>query len=149
MAEGPVRVALDTNVLLVSVSSRSKYHWIFQALLAGEFELILSNEILMEYEEILGQKFNVETARSVVRTLLLLPNVRLVDPFYNWNLVPNDPDDNKFVDCVVAANAHVLVTHDRHFAVLADTEFPKVQTMDVATFREFLERRRSGAAEIF
>jgi putative PIN family toxin of toxin-antitoxin system len=140
MAEGRVRIALDTNVLLVSVSSRSRYHWIFQALLAGKFELLLSNEILMEYEEILSDKLNVEAARTVVRTLLLLPNVRLVEPFYNWNLIPNDPDDNKFVDCAVAANAHALVTHDRHFAVLKDIEFPRLQVIDVATFHELLGR---------
>ena len=35
MPEASLRVVLDTNVLLVSVSSRSKYHWIFRTLLDG------------------------------------------------------------------------------------------------------------------
>lgn len=147
MADGRLRIVLDTNVLLVSVSSRSKYHWIFQALIAGEYELLLSNEILSEYEEILCEKFNVETARNVVRTLLLLPNVRLVTPFYRWTLIRNDPDDNKFVDCAVAANAHAVVTHDRHYAVLADIGFPKLRAIDVPTFHELLGRQRCGASD--
>ncbi len=33
-----LRIILDTNVLLVSISSRSHAHWIFQKLLNGEFE---------------------------------------------------------------------------------------------------------------
>ena len=147
MAERHLRLVLDTNVLLVSVSSRSRYHWIFQALLAGDYLLLLSNEILTEYEEILSEKLDVETARNVVRTLLLLPNVEWVTPFYKWNLIQNDPDDNKFVDCAVAAGAHAVVTHDRHFSVLADIEFPKLRAIDVATLQEILEGRPTGTPE--
>ncbi len=51
MGEARPRVILDTNVLLVSISSRSRFHWIFKDLLAGRFDLLISNEILSEYEE--------------------------------------------------------------------------------------------------
>ena len=144
MAESKYRIALDTNVFLVSISSRSKYRWIFQTLIAGEYELILSNEILTEYEEIISEKLNAETARQVVRTLLLLPNVRRVEPVFRWNLITADPDDNKFVDCTVAANADALVSHDRHFNVLAKIEFPKVRLLDVDGFRKLLDKRQSN-----
>ncbi|QTA85966.1 hypothetical protein [Desulfonema magnum] len=43
-----LRIVLDTNILLVSVSSRSKYHWVFQKILNGAFEMYLTNEILAE-----------------------------------------------------------------------------------------------------
>ena len=145
MAEDRPRVVLDTNVLLVSVSSRSKYHWIVQTLLAEEYDLVLSNEILAEYEEILGEKFDVGTAGHVVRTLLLLPNVWLVTPYFHWNLIPADPDDNKFVDCAVTANARLLVTHDRHYDVLREVEFPRVRLGTAADLRELLDRRRRPA----
>jgi len=55
MSEEHPRFVLDTNVLLVSISSRSPYHWIFRGLLDGHYELFLSNEILTEYEEIIGR----------------------------------------------------------------------------------------------
>ncbi len=42
------RVVLDTNVLLVSISSRSASHWIFQKLLQEEFEAAISNEIIYD-----------------------------------------------------------------------------------------------------
>ncbi len=67
MSEGRLRIILDTNVLLVSISSRS--------------------------------------------------NVQQIHPSYRWDLISADPDDNQFVDCAVAANAHAVVTENRHFQV--------------------------------
>jgi len=52
--------------------------------------------------------------------LLLLPNVELVNPYYNWNLITHDPDDNKFVDGAVSGNVDYFVTNDKHFNVLKD-----------------------------
>lgn len=49
-----MRVVIDTNALLVSISSKSKYHPIYQAVLNGSIELCFSNSILEEYEEILS-----------------------------------------------------------------------------------------------
>ncbi len=134
-----LRVVLDTNVLLVSISSRSPYHWIFQRLLEGHYELIFSNEILLEYEEIIGQKFSVQVAGDVVRALLLLPQARQIEPYFNWSLIQQDPDDNKFIDCAVAGNASVLVTEDRHFNVLDGIDFPKVRRAGIEAFERLLD----------
>lgn len=51
-----LKVVLDTNVLLVSISSKSPYHWIFKKLIKGVFELGITSEILMEYEEVIERK---------------------------------------------------------------------------------------------
>ena len=34
--------------------------------------------------------------------------IKNIEKYYNWNLIKNDPDDNKFVDCAVAANAKYI-----------------------------------------
>ena len=47
-----MRVVLDTNVLLVAIAPTSIYRPIFDALLAKKYTLVLSNDILAEYEEI-------------------------------------------------------------------------------------------------
>jgi len=57
-----LKVILDTNILLVSISSKSKYHWIFSNLLNNKYELYVSNEILLEYEEIISSKYDKEVA---------------------------------------------------------------------------------------
>lgn len=46
---------LDTNCLLMSVSKRSGYYWLFEMLQQDKLELVVTTEILGEYEEIMGR----------------------------------------------------------------------------------------------
>ncbi|GAB3717093.1 hypothetical protein GCM10027592_58950 [Spirosoma flavus] len=69
-----------------------------------------------------------------LRELLNLPNVVLIDVYFNWYAIELDPDDNKFVDCSVACGADYLVTNDRHFNVLSNIDFPKVITIRAEDF---------------
>lgn len=50
----------------------------------------------------------------------------------------NDPDDNKFVDCAIASNADFIVTEDRHFQLLKDVPFPRVNVIGIEEFKEVL-----------
>lgn len=61
--------------------------------------------------------------------LNIAPNVEKTEVFYHWNLIEQDPDDNKFVDCAIAGKAHFIVTHDSHFNILHKIPFPKVETL--------------------
>lgn len=136
--QNKLKVVLDTNILLVSISSKSKYHWVLQRLLEQSFQMVITNEILMEYEEIISRKYSPAAAISTIRTLLLLPNVIKSDVYYNWTLIREDGDDNKFVDCAIAANADYIVTNDRHFDVLNKIDFPVVNIVDIHQFKTLL-----------
>jgi len=133
-----LKLVLDTNILLVSISSRSPYHWLFQKLLQDEFDLVLTQDILLEYEEIISAHFNPSVAADIIRTLLALPNVHQVRIFYSWNLITTDPDDNKFVDCAVSANADFLISDDHHYAVLHQVPFPLVNVLTMNEFTTWL-----------
>jgi putative PIN family toxin of toxin-antitoxin system len=129
-----MKVVLDTNILLVSLPKKSPFRVIFDALLAGKFELIISNDILGEYAEILSRKTTPAIAHNVVEMLIVLPNVRKQDIYYKWNLINADKDDNKFVDCAVAGNADFVVTEDKHFDELRTVEFPKLTVLSIKDF---------------
>lgn len=132
------KIVLDTNVLLVSICTHSKYHWIYQSLLKKEYELFITNEILTEYEEIIAKKYNPYVAERVAKTLLSLSNVHFTITHYHWNLIKDDRDDDKFADCAIASNAHHLATEDKHFNILKNTEFPKVNIISIAEFELLL-----------
>lgn len=136
-------IVIDTNSLIMSISSRSGYHKIWQAFLAGEFTLCISNEILEEYAEVIARNINVNAARYVIYAIMERNNVRQIVPSYKWNLITADPDDNKFVDCAIAANARFIVTEDRHFNVLKKISFPSVPVMNIDEFLKELETRYS------
>ena len=129
-----IKVVIDTNILLVSVSSRSPHHWLFQELINRKFILCVTTEILLEYEEIIGKEMNFPVADNVMRTLENLPNVQLFSRFFHWNLIKKDPDDNKFTDCAVASNATFLVSHDKHFKILEKIGFPKIKVITIEEF---------------
>jgi uncharacterized protein len=138
-----MNVVLDTNVLLVSIAKKSRYRIIFDNLLANKFNLIISNDILSEYTEIIAQKANVSVANNISEMLLALSNVQKQDVFYKWNLIEADKDDNKFVDCAIAGNADYLVSNDKHFNCLKEIEFPKLSLQTIDEFIELLNQSHS------
>ena len=93
-----MKVVLDTNVILVSIPRQSKYRSIFERILDGSFQLVISNDILNEYYEIIALKNNPVVAANVTELLINLPNVQKVNVYFNWNLIGVDQSDNKFVD---------------------------------------------------
>ena len=111
---------------------RSKYRQAWDAFLDGRYVMCVSNEIISEYMEILSQKVSEGFAENIVNAIIRNYNVRRVEPRFNFGLITSDPDDNKFVDCAIIANADYIVSEDRHFNELKEIPFPRVnvQTLD-------------------
>ncbi len=53
-------------------------------------------------------------------------------------------DDNKFVDCAIAANAHFIVTEDKHFKILSEIPFPKVNVISAKDFKKQIEMQKNS-----
>ena len=138
MKTNKLKVILDTNILLVSISPHSQYHWIFEHLIAGDFELYITNEILTEYEEIIAKRYDEQTVNDLFELLLVLPNVHQIIPHFKWNLITADPDDNKFIDCYITSNADFIVTNNKHFNILKQIDFPKILICQIKDFRKKL-----------
>lgn len=134
-----MKVVIDTNVLLVSISSRSPHHWIFLGIIKKQFDIIVSTEILSEYAEIIQKHMGIIVADSVLAVIENLENQIQVSPTFKFNLIAADPDDNKFVDCAIAANADFILTEDKHMHELKGSKFPKVVTKSIAEFRSLLK----------
>lgn len=60
------------------------------------------------------------------------------DSHFSFGLITVDADDNKFVDCAIVANAHFIVTEDKHFNVLKNIEFPHVDVIGIDDFKDIL-----------
>ncbi len=131
------KIVLDTNILLVSISSKSKLHWIFKCLLEGTYTLCVTNDILMEYAEIIAREMGGLASENALAVLEQLPNVEYITTYYKFGLL-NDEDDNKFVDCAIAANASFIVSHDKDFRLLQEIDFPKVSVINTEQFKEVL-----------
>ena len=133
-------IVLDTNCLLVCIANSSKFHSVWTAFLNEEFRLCVSNEIMTEYEEILARKTSPAFAEMIIHIILNSENVVFVNPSYRFGLIIADPDDNKFVDCAIIANADYIVSQDKHFNVLKTIHFPKVNVIRIEKFIKELEK---------
>ncbi len=122
-----VKVVIDTNVFITIIGKEGKNRWIFDKILNGEWILCLTNDIFLEYWEILEHKTTKLIASNVIDFLVSHPHVLFVNDFFKLNLITADADDNKFCDCCFAASASFIITTDNHFNILKETEFPKIQ----------------------
>ena len=129
-----MKVVLDTNVLLQILGRFSPYHKIWESFLNEVIIICTSNEILLEYEEILKQKASSVIADLFLKTIEFSNNVIKKDPFYKLQLITNDSDDNKFVDCAFATQANFIVTNDAHFKELLNITFPKIPIISLDDF---------------
>lgn len=133
-----MKLVIDTNCLLVSIPKLSETRWLFDGLRGGMFEFGITTEILEEYEEVIGGFYSPNLARNVVEMLPNLKNSILITPYYYWDLIVIDRDDNKFVDCAIACQADYIITHDKHFKELQKIAFPKVRCLKMNELKKLL-----------
>ncbi len=131
-------IVLDTNCLLMSLPRISPYRLIWDSFLDGRFVLCVSNEIIEEYLEILSSKIGYAIAINVISTIIASRYTRFITPYYRFGLIKSDEDDNKFVDCAIAANADYIVSEDAHFNSLAEIPFPHVNVLRIKRFTALL-----------
>jgi len=135
-----MRVVIDTNVLLMSIPKKAKYRLIFDSLISGEYELVISNEILSEYIEKIEEKANAIVANNIGEFLVNSKYVHKIEVYYRWGLIERDPDDNKYVDCAIAGNVSYVVSNDAHFNELKRIDFPPVEVIKIDDFFDLLEK---------
>lgn len=133
-----MRVVIDTNCLLASIPPQSKYYWLYEFFNDEKFDWLISNEILSEYIEKITDRYSDNTAMLVYSIISVAPNVEFINPFFKWQLVEQDPDDNKFVDVAVAGNADFIITNDKHFNPLKQIDFPKLNIVSIEEFKEIM-----------
>ena len=134
MSTDKLKVVVDTNVLIASIGKISPSRWIFDKIITGDIILCVSNDIVLEYHEKLSQKTTHEIAQNLIGFLSTNVFVEKIATFYNFGLIQLDADDNKFVDCAIAANAFCIISNDKHFRILKEIDFPKVQIFNTEEF---------------
>lgn len=134
-----LKIVLDTNIIISSLGRNSPYKIIINKLLEDKYDLFVSTEILLEYEEKIAQIHNAAVAHTFLDFLSILPNVHQSTIYYRFLLITQDADDDKFADCAIAQGVHYLVTNDRHYNILLKTGFPKVNLLTIRDFLKLLD----------
>lgn len=135
-----MRVTLDTNVLLSATLWTGSSARIFNLITQGEIELVLSEEIIDEYANVMYydeiqdkiKEHNLELM-IVIEDLTALSTI--VIPKRKIKVILQDPTDDKFLECTVEGNSDYIITKDKHLLRLKEFEGIKIITPD-----EFLRK---------
>ncbi|MCA0242535.1 MAG: putative toxin-antitoxin system toxin component, PIN family [Proteobacteria bacterium] len=114
----PLRLVLDTNVVMAGLLWNGPPRRLLQAAIDGEVDLFSSAVLLDELAHTLGyskftkriESFGTSIAALVAQHTAL---VSLVAPASVPRLVANDSDDDHVIAAAVAARAELIVTGDR------------------------------------
>ena len=130
-----MRVVADTNVLISAFLFGGLPRVFVDLGLSGAFGLITSGALLGELDEKLRVKFAVPEAQAGALQTLLRLKATVTHPSFVLNVVSDDPDDNRVLECALAGRADCIVSGDRHLLRLGSYE-----GILVLTVRQFLER---------
>lgn len=130
-----MRVVADTNVLISAFLFGGLPRVLVDLGLSGAFDLITSEALLDELDEKLRGKFAVPEAEAAALRALLQLKAAITHPSFELNVVSDDPDDNRVLECAVAGRADCVVSGDRHLLRLGSYD-----GIVVVTARQFLER---------
>lgn len=109
-----MRVVLDTNIF-VSMLLGSRVGQINDAWRGGKFTLIVSDEIVSEYLDVLQRpKFRLSPQLILIAIARVQRKAQFVSPTEVITAVVADPSDNKFLEAAFAGKADCIVSGDRH-----------------------------------
>lgn len=130
----PLRIVFDTNVYISAALFGRRAETVMRLASAGQVQLITSEVILAE----LRGKLLGKLAWSDSQTQLFLDTIRkmaeVVAPDMTLDVVPDDEDDNRIVECAVAGQADLIVTFDKDLLRLKAYETTGIITPRQLTF---------------
>jgi putative PIN family toxin of toxin-antitoxin system len=106
---------------------------------AGSFHLHASSALMDEVREVLARKFGWAGQAITGALLQMEACITLVHPTQTINAVPDDPDDNRVLECAVTANSRYIVTGDGDLLRLGS--YAGISILRVADFLRLLPSR--------
>ncbi len=110
-----VKIVIDTNVFISSFFGGVPRE-IINLWKEGKVVLCLSQNIIEEYIEVmnrLGLK-NTEEIQKLTKLFAEGYNSIFTSKTPDINIVGDDPDDNKFIECAVALDCKFIISGDKH-----------------------------------
>lgn len=134
-----IKAILDTNVLISGIFWKGVPFEILKAWQKHRFRLVISLPILYEYHRVLDEmskKRPILVLSSILQVIEL--QSEMVEPVSFAKTVCDDPDDDKFLEAALAANADYVVSGDA--ALLSIKNYHRIQIVKPALFLKLLSR---------
>ena len=129
-----MRVVLDTNIYISALMFGGLPGTLLNLAFLRSFETIVSAALLDELDEKLRVKFGVSAQDALLIRGRILEIAHLVKPEEKVHMIPEDPDDDRILECAVSGKADYIISGDRHLLALAN-----YRGISILRVREFLD----------
>lgn len=109
-----IKAVLDTNIFISAIEWSGKPYAILKKWKNKKFTLITSIEILTELVEILRRDFGYADNVAYYWYQFIGANSSVVTPTQKIELIREDPDDNKVLECAIEGKAEYIISGDIH-----------------------------------
>jgi putative PIN family toxin of toxin-antitoxin system len=130
-------VTADSNIYISALVFGGRPLQFLNAARAGIFPLALSQALTDEVHRVLHDKFRWPPDDLVLAATELARFTVRVNPTETISAIPEDPDDNRVLECAVAAGSRYIVTGDADLLRLK--RYRDIQIVRVAEFMGFIE----------
>ena len=129
------RAVLDTNVVISAILFKGVPGRVLEFATAGSFRAVTSPTLLDELDEKLRGKFRLSSADAEKVRSDLEELCDVVSTIPHLQVVKDDPDDDRVLECAVAGRADVIISGDRHLLKLGSFE-----AIAILSARQFMDR---------
>jgi len=116
-----VRKVLNHHILISATlwDDSAAQKFLFKCI-SENIQIFSSKEIIEEYKGILARDFNYnqQEIENILEKILQI--ITLANPRNKVNVVKEDPDDNKIIECAIESEAEHIVSYDKHLLKLKE-----------------------------
>lgn len=132
------RVVIDTNVIVSAFGWLGKPEEVLRLVTKGKIVSYISTEMLAELRKVVSYpkfKFSEALQAQIIETVFFESSLVFVNE--SLNVIADDPEDNKVLECAVSAGADFIISGDKHLLNLKN-----FREIEILTPEDFLSRRR-------
>ena len=129
----------DTNVLVSgSIVPHGNPAFILDSWRNEKVQIITSLEILAEFQRVMLEKFNAPQNEVEVLNAFFIWKGKVVEPKQKFNVIKEDPSDNKFLEVAIEGKADYIVSGDKD--LLRIKNFMRIQIISPAEMASILKK---------
>ena len=128
-----MKVTLDTNILVSGAFWTGDSFQILDMIDKGKLKHVSSKEIINEYHKVISSDKIIDKIRDKKLIILkvvqkVIINSKIVEPSVKLDIVKDDPNDNKVLECAKEGKVDYVITNDGHLLKLKEFEDIKIVT---------------------
>ena len=132
-----MKITADTNFFISATQwDNSVAHKLLIKLIESDTPIFTTKDILDEFSKVLKRdfKYSDKEIQSILEKVLSFVNI--VIPKEKLDIVKDDPEDNKILECAIESSSDYLLTYDQH--LLKIKEFKGIKIIKPEEFKKIV-----------